>query len=100
MTPYINWSYEKLVWRFKHNPQNIYYNTFINGYFLILSKRKGFFVLLGKTRFNLKLKNVKPHLVFSYDYDFKGLKVPKKRILTLSRNLELKKISFFNYDMM
>ena len=100
MTPHINWSYEKLIWRFKYNPQNNYYSTFINGYFLILTKRKGFFVVLGKTKLDLELKNVNPYLVFSYDYDFRGLRIPKKRILTLSRNFELKKISFFNYDMM
>jgi len=98
--PFINWSLEKLIWRFVENPQIKYYSTFLNGYYLILRKRKGFYVVLAKTHFDLNLKNVNPKVVFSYDNNFKGCKIPGKKILTLSRNLDLKKVPFFNYDMM
>ena len=98
--PFIDWGIEKLVWRFKDNPNTEYFSFYSNNYNIILRKKRGLFICLGKTKFELGLKKVKPIVIFSYDNDFKGLRVPFKRNFTVSKNFTNEKIHFYNYDMM
>lgn len=99
-TPIINWSKKKLIWRFKDNPEAIYYSCSFQNKYLILRKKKGFYFSIGKVNFDLGLENVSPILLFSYDKIVKGFKVPFKNALTLSKNYKGKSIPFYHYDMM
>jgi len=99
-TPPINWSFDKQKWRFKDNPEVIYYSCVFGDKFLILRKKRGFFFSIGKTNFDIGLEKVNPIVLFSYDLNIKGLKVPFKKALTLSKNFKGESIPFYHYDMM
>lgn len=75
-SPTIGWNFQTLKWRFSKNPTQKYYSLKKGeDYYIFRKIRKRFFLLIGKTKINLKLKNVNPFLCFSYDNECVGLPV-------------------------
>jgi len=99
-TPIINWSIDKLRWRFCNNPEVEYYSYKFKNEYLILRKKKFMFISIGRVKFNLGLKKVTPLILFSYDKGVNGFKVPNKKALTLSKNFKVDYIPFYHFDMM
>jgi hypothetical protein len=72
----INWNYKILKWRYEDNPVNEYFKLKEKNYYYLFRKIKNkFFLLVGKTKIRLNLKDIKPFICFSYDHDCKGILV-------------------------
>lgn len=99
-TPLINWTLEKLKWRFIDSPNCNYYSYKFEKSYIILRKKNFFYVSIGKIKVDLGLKNVTPKLLFSYDTSVKGVKIPFKKVLTLSKNYKMNSVPMFHFDMM
>ena len=99
-TPIINWSIDKLRWRFCENPQVEYYSSKFRNEYLILRKKQSVYVSIGRVKFDLGLKLVNPILLFSYDTGVAGFKIPFKKAVTVSRNFDVDSIPFYHFDMM
>ena len=73
-SPKISWGFKTLIWRFKENPNQKYYNLKKGkNYYIFREIRKRFFLLVGQTNINLNLPNINPFICFTYDYSCFGL---------------------------
>ncbi len=95
----IDWKIESLRWRFENNPEAKYYTMKKNEIYYIFSlKKKGLYVLLGKTKFKLDLDHIKPFICFSYDNSSNGLSFYSK-LPYMSKGAIEHKLHTYLFDM-
>lgn len=99
--PIIPWDLKTLKWRFENCSENDYFASEYNGRTYILrQKKRGAFVLLGYTDYDLDLPKVNPLFIFSYDHGAPGLRVSRRNVILLIRNHDFKTLPSYLFDMM
>ncbi len=78
-SPINDWSKEKLIWRFKENPESEYFSfDYKNNTFVFSKFKNNYFLLLFRTKERLNLSPIKPVICFSNDHSSFGIPIFSK----------------------
>ena len=78
-SPLNNWSKDKLIWRFKDNPESKYFSFDDEVSTFVFSKlTNDYYLLLFRTNQKLNLSPIKPTICFSYDRSSCGIPIHSK----------------------
>ena len=78
-SPINDWSKEKLIWRFKENPESEYFSfDYKNNTFVFSKFKNNHFLLLFRTKERLNLSPIKPVICFSNDHSSFGIPIFSK----------------------